>query len=1095
MTPMRLFISYSHEDESLIEEFRCHIAPLLNKGLISDWYDGKIKLGEVLSDEIENNMQNSDIICLFISARFLGSNECNKEKEKALKLRQEKNINVIPIILFPCAWKDDPSISGLKASPKDGKPIIKFSLRDDAWLNVYEDLKKVIKTYNENIKTITRYESSGNITKKFHVSVQQEFITNYLLNNVREKFKGVQEKLKISWTDYPNSRFLALAVLIGAWSDNNQHDRKVIPKLLGNKASYDEWYDKAREILNRSDSPLSLKDDIWEVHNRAELWKQIGSYITSNDLDIFKELAISILKEPDPAFELPAEKRLAANVYGKVPKYSPQLRKGIAEGLAILGSMPDSCNRHCSQEKVEGTCIWAVREILSDADWVRWGSLNDLLPALAEAAPDEFLSSVKETLNLTSCPFDELFAQEGDGITGSNYLTGLLWALEVLAWNKQYLVRTCVVLGELASHDPSGRWSNRPFNSLATILLPWFPQTEDASKCRVAVETLLKEYPDIAWNLIIQFLPNQRNSSFGSFKPKWRETIPDNQGKNVTNKEYWEQVSFYAELAIDNARNDDASDNIDRLVILIDNFDKLPQLAFDKLVDALSSDTITTFSKEQQKRLWEHLTKLINTHRRFSTAKWALSDKHITRVEKIAKRLTPTEAFNRYQYLFNNYDFDLYEENDNHDEQQKKIEEKRETAILEIFQQNDIEDVISFAESVAFPEQVGLALGAISDKSFEQTLMPEYLDTSNKKHKALASGFIRRRHNDKGWQWCDNIDRSDWTPAQTGQFLACLPFAKETWNRATEWLQEHEAEYWSRTEVNDETNDDITSAIEKLIKHGRPQAVIQCLNTMHNTKQQISANQCVQALLAVLSSKEPTSSIDKYSIVELIKFLQTESSVNSDDLFRVEWEYLCSSNSYEFMPQCLENRLTKNPEFFCKVIRLVSPSKNKDQSLKKPTKESRAIKENVWRLLYAWKTLPGIQDDGIFNAELFTRWLQRVKELCKESSHLDVALISIGEILIHAPPDPDGLWIHRAVATALNEDNPETDSMRHGFHIATLNSCGIYTDEDLARQFRDKAEEVENAGFHRLADILQRIAKHYDREAKRIIRESENITK
>ena len=100
------------------------------------------------------------------------------------------------------------------------------------------------------------------------------------------------------------------------------------------------------------------------------------------------------------------------------------LRKGIAEGLAIISSMPDACS-NCSHREVETTCIFVLREILSDADWVLWGSLNSLLPILAEAAPNEFLDAVEKALRLTPCPFDELFAQEGNGITGGNYLTGL----------------------------------------------------------------------------------------------------------------------------------------------------------------------------------------------------------------------------------------------------------------------------------------------------------------------------------------------------------------------------------------------------------------------------------------------------------------------------------------------------------------------------------------------------------------------------------------------------------------------------------------------------------------------------------------------
>jgi len=73
------------------------------------------------------------------------------------------------------------------------------------------------------------------------------------------------------------------------------------------------------------------------------------------------------------------------------------LRKGIAEGLAILGSQPESC-ANCSQGRAEANCVLVIRELLTDADWVLWGSLNGLLPTLAEAAPGEFLDAVEKAI-------------------------------------------------------------------------------------------------------------------------------------------------------------------------------------------------------------------------------------------------------------------------------------------------------------------------------------------------------------------------------------------------------------------------------------------------------------------------------------------------------------------------------------------------------------------------------------------------------------------------------------------------------------------------------------------------------------------------
>jgi hypothetical protein len=41
--------------------------------------------------------------------------------------------------------------------------------------------------------------------------------------------------------------------------------------------------------------------------------------------------------------------------------------------------------------------------------------------------------------------------QEDAGVFGRNYITGLLWALEGIAWEEAYLSRTTVVLSEIAA--------------------------------------------------------------------------------------------------------------------------------------------------------------------------------------------------------------------------------------------------------------------------------------------------------------------------------------------------------------------------------------------------------------------------------------------------------------------------------------------------------------------------------------------------------------------------------------------------------------------------------------------------------------------
>ena len=957
-----------------------------------------------------------------------------------------------------------------------------FQQQSPQW--VWSRVVDIVQTWNQDAGTITPSKIPDDLLDAFKQRVLAE---------IPEEFKAAQEKPKADWTQHPDATYLALAVLIGSWNEKSECDLEAITQLLG--ISYDEWLKKAREILHSPDSPLSIRNGIWKVVNRAELWSLLGSRILDQNLDTFKSLAVSLLKKPDPAFELPAEERYAASIHGKVLECSHVLRKGIAEGLAILGSQQEVC-ANCSQGQAEATCVLVIRELLTDADWVLWGSLNDLLPTLAEAAPGELLDVVEKAMRLTPCPFDELFSQEGNGITGGNYLTGLLWALEGLAWDEQYLVRVCVALGELASHDPGGQWANRPANSLVTILLPWLPQTlAPVDKRKVAVRTILQEWPDIAWNLIIQLLPGQHQTSSGSHKPTWRKIIPDDWKKGVTHKEYWQQASFYAELAVAAAGQDTA-----RLSELIDHFDNLPEPAFDQLLQALTSNPISKLPEEQRLSIWDHLTKFTNKHRRFSDAKWALPDELITRIEQVAEQLAPTNPFNLYQHLFTDHDFDLYEENDDWEEQQKKLDTRRETAISEIFHRDGADGVIRFAESVSSAGQVGQALGFIEDSVIEHALLPPFLGSADNKHKALVGGFIWRRYRLKGWEWCDNLDKSDWTPEQTGEFLACLPFTKGAWDRASVWLQAQECEYWTRTSANAyQADGDLVDAIEKLLEHGRPHSAINCLDRMRHAKQPIDSSQCVRALLAAISASEPRYAMDGYHIIELIKFLQAEPEVSPDDLFKVEWAYVPLLGDHRgAAPLLLESRLANDPEFFCEVIRLIYRSKKEEQPSSELTEESKAIATNAWRLLDEWKTPPGTQQDGTFSEERFTEWLQRVKESCIETGHLEVALIKIGEVLIHTPPDPGGLWINRVVAAALNDR--ESENMRDGYGTGIYNSRGIHTvdptgkpEKELAAQFRRKAEDVENESFQRFAVTLRDLAEGYEREAGRIINDYKDL--
>jgi len=488
-------------------------------------------------------------------------------------------------------------------------------------------------------------ENAGSITvDSLPDNIRTVFEKPLTITIPEDLVKTTQTILEPVWNDPDFAIPLVYAILLGSWNEEFDADKEIISCLTGEEFSV--WISKIREILQKPQSPISLKNGIWNVSNRELLWRELGSRIFDENLDVFNQCVVTILTECDPKLLLPSDQRDAFSLNGKVLKYSRALRKGVVESLALLGSSPSALT-NCSFKKPEAIATQAVRKIFENADWALWGSLNDLLPLLAEAAPNELLSAIERALQEIPCPYDELFKQEGGAIWGSNYITGLLWALETLAWGEKYLVRVTIILGELAARDPGGKWANRPSNSLSTIFLPWLPQTmASIAKRKVAILTLVKEVPEVGWKLILSTLPHQLQTSSGSHKPKYLKIIPMDWKNEVNRVEYWEQVSNYAEMAINMAKTD-----IIKLTELVQHLDSLPPESFEKLLEHCSSAELISTPEAERVSLWTELTKFILKHKRYTEAEWALNSSLITKIEKATEALAPINPSNLYRLL------------------------------------------------------------------------------------------------------------------------------------------------------------------------------------------------------------------------------------------------------------------------------------------------------------------------------------------------------------------------------------------------------------------------------------------------------------
>ncbi len=199
---LKLFICYSHQDNCsdnpYVEQFEEHIAPLKEKYLIEVWYDREILPGEDHQNQIDNNLEEADIICLFISPHFFASDNCKKEKKKALELKEQKGIPVIPIILSDCGWLDYEDISKPIALPTDGKPVSSFQDRNKAWQDVYSGLKKVIEKEIQikKLKITEEFENflqdTGMLTKA-HLKKEKVVLDDVFVHLELDKYDDLRE--------------------------------------------------------------------------------------------------------------------------------------------------------------------------------------------------------------------------------------------------------------------------------------------------------------------------------------------------------------------------------------------------------------------------------------------------------------------------------------------------------------------------------------------------------------------------------------------------------------------------------------------------------------------------------------------------------------------------------------------------------------------------------------------------------------------------------------------------------------------------------------------------------------------------------------
>jgi hypothetical protein len=885
------------------------------------------------------------------------------------------------------------------------------------------------------------------------------------------------------------------AWLVGKWSERRSGDLDALAYLFGSP------YEQAREELATlavgADPLFVVVGETWAVVSLDDAWRYGQPQLQPPDLVAFEIMIQNVLGAVDPRLELPVEERWMAAVRGKVQVHSSDLRDGVAGVLALLGARGDEVGIGSGTvgSWLRHTTWQLFKRANDDPSGQLWASLTDVMPLLAEAVPDVFLDAVQKGLEGEQPLLGLMFADNvGDSFSVSSPHTGLLWALENVAWSPEHFSLAVEQLARLAQVDPGGRLSNRPAASLADIYRSWLPQTSVPLDRRLAVlDGLRVRHPTVSWPLMLTMLPESHAVGGFSHSPRYRDWKPP-ETRTYDMERYESFAAAGTRLVAD------ADMDPDRWAELASRLDHLPPSVFDAAADVLEGLPADDAGAQVRARVWEPLHALVQRHQRYAHTDWAMPLERTERLDVLQRALAPDDVGSRIEWLFDDHTPDLPEERGQDFEAGRYLEavaHRRRDAIAELIAADGPEGIITLARSTKYPGFVGTAVADAQADAVGRALL-EFIDGDDMKVLDVAYAWATRKGADDPVWLAETVAEFAGRPVAQARLLLVSNDLQSAWELADRDEAVADA-YWSEFSPYGRGHDFelVNEASRRLLAHDRPRAALALMN-LYGREGLADPALVVEGLEAFI--RQPADHPDQFHIdghdIEQLLEIARGADVPKERLGQLEWA-LRPALGYGAHSPVLEEQLAADPEFFVQVLSMVFKPRNADAGEDVPEH----LASNAYQLLDDWHVVPGGLGEGVaVDPVALNAWVDEALRLASEADRLEIALDQIGKVLAKAPGDTDGTWPAAPVRDVIERiGRSELDD---GFRVQILNSRGVQTrglaeagdrERERAAHYTRLAELVTD-GSPRTAAALRGVAASYAADARYFDEQAERFT-
>lgn len=893
-----------------------------------------------------------------------------------------------------------------------------------------------------------------------------------------------------NWIKTENLIYLLTTLLIGKWDDENKNDQEIICKLSG--LSYDIITQNLTGITLTEDPPIYNISNKWGLISQYDAWLILAPSLTKQFIDEFFILAYEILSEPDPEYDLDEDERYMAQTKGAIRKYSAWIREGILNAIILLSIY--SKNNKKTEFKIMVDEF--VKKILYNADEKRWYSVSSILPQLAEASPQIFLEIVSKSLDENNPSILILFRKGKNQLFSRCNYSGLLWALELLAWEPKYLTEITLILSKLAKNeDKESNWVNKPSESLREIYLAWKSNTNATLDERLkSINVLIDKDDNAAFNLLINLMPRNGDISESTYRPKWRKFTEYKSQKRCDN-DISDAYSKYFDKLLKISGLD-----CHRLSQIIIKYSDLSKVDRKKLYEHLENN----FDKlnEGKNEIKLALKNLITRHRSFPDATWAMKDDELNLLEKLYNKFPDDTIEDKYKLLFDERLPNLFDANKmNYKEYEERLKHQRIDVVKNLYKSGKLKELISISKNIKESRILGqiLSEAEIINEQEEITII-ELLGKTDKLFD-FAKGYCEFKIWKAYNKWVEKIIKTikekKYNLDIVINFLLILYPNDKTWSIVNEFDDEIQKQYWGKCTgfPIDLPPKSLAYGYNKLLEHER---YITAINSASLNPQDLSDSLIIEILKkgGTEKAKEPYNYYyEPYNIVELFKELDKRNYNDENVMFDLEWIYksILSDDLWGRPPKLLHKKMSKNPEFYMKIIKSIFRPEN-DTDLEKKENEGLSddsIKnrsEVAFDLLKSFKLIPGQDENDIINFNELKSWVNNVINLSKKDKREKITEYYIGELLSYSITK--SMTIPEQICKLL--ESLQNDIIEEGFFINEINKRGVFTksmfeggqqERAIADKYKKMSKTI-NPKYQRTLKLVEKIVKSYEYDAE-----------